>query len=565
MKHMLSSPGGAMPASTTVKWTLMPPTARVQEIIPETPWKLMTSLGLWEVLESARISDGHASKTQTSQTKIRWGFTYRNSPLLPCSATLQFCKCHGQGVNSCTTSHPRKELKWPHCPCGVCLGQGLGQDTTKRHVWWCSFFYHVRWWSTYHHISSHIITYHHISSHIITYHHISSHIITYHHISSHIITYHHISSHIITYHHISSHIITYHHISSHIITYHHISSHIITYHHISITYHHISSHIITYHHISSHIITYHHISSHIITYHHISSHIITYHHISSHIITSHVIIIYIYIWSISISIARSMSMSISIARSRYTSISFRPFLSGSPQLGEDLTKLAEHLRFGDLEAPQRLLEPGSLAREGGQHFSYFFFGGETSIFYIVFFFVSHFCLGGNTSRFVSPFFLFDFFLGNRLEKVCCGVVLKICLNSCNLLLTHGQLGISWLFACGGANRLDSKCGSCDTELSRRDFRNHEPDPSRSCAPKEVKKGVQLLNRSPEPYLPRILQGFLLPRQQRDLSPLSDSILNGGVAAKELREDRTVTGKCSIAQKVFINLSHFFLPTVEQYG
>jgi hypothetical protein len=71
------------------------------------------------------------------------------------------CNCHGQGVNSCTTSHPRKELKWPHCPCGVCLGQGLGQDTTKRHVWWCSFFF----------ITSvddpHIITYHHISSHII--------------------------------------------------------------------------------------------------------------------------------------------------------------------------------------------------------------------------------------------------------------------------------------------------------------------------------------------------------------------------------------------------------------
>jgi hypothetical protein len=107
-------------------------------------------------------------------------------------------------------------------------------------------------------------------------------------------------------------------------------------------------------------------------------------------------------------------------------------------------------------------------------------------------------------------------MGNRLEKVCCGVVLKIHFNSCNLFLTHGQIGISWLFACGGANRLDSKCGSGDTELSRRDFRNHEPDPSRSCAPKEVKKGLQLLNRSPEPYLPRILQGFLLPRRQRDL-------------------------------------------------
>lgn len=34
---------------------------------------------------------------------------------------------------------------------------------------------------------------------------------------------------------------------------------------------------------------------------------------------------------------------------------FNAFLR-SPQLGEDLTKLAEHLRFGDLEAPQRLLE-----------------------------------------------------------------------------------------------------------------------------------------------------------------------------------------------------------------
>jgi hypothetical protein len=51
-----------------------------------------------------------------------------------------------------------------------------------------------------------------------------------------------------------------------------------------------------------------------------------------------------------------------------------------------LTKLAEHLRFGDLEAPQRLLEPGSLA--GGDNIFVDFF------------------LGGNTSRFLFPIFFF---------------------------------------------------------------------------------------------------------------------------------------------------------------
>lgn len=39
-----------------------------------------------------------------------------------------------------------------------------------------------------------------------------------------------------------------------------------------------------------------------------------------------------------------------------TSWSLRPPASGSPQLGADVALLAEHLRFGELECSQRLLE-----------------------------------------------------------------------------------------------------------------------------------------------------------------------------------------------------------------